>query len=149
METLWARGQLALVISPLTDGAVVVWNTVTPVGVILHQAEGLVQAGAGLALSDLLLAVTACPGQRADAVEISQHVDAVTLVEAGRRVCLALVNINLTELPRPARLAETTETVSDAVETLPAILTANTSGLLRHCHVADLPQATVQYRGYG
>ena len=57
---------------------------------------------------------------------------------------LALVNINLTELPRPARLAETAEALSDAVEALPAILTANTPGLLRHCHVADLPQ----FRGY-
>ena len=93
VETLGARGELTLVVSPLTDGAVVVGDTVTPVALVLHQAEGIVQTGAGLALGNLLLAVFPSPGERTDAVEISQEVEAVTLIEAG--LGFTLVNIHL------------------------------------------------------
>ena len=65
----------------LTEGAVVVRDAVAPVGVLLHQTEGGVEAGAVLALGDLLLALQAGPGEGTDAVELTQLVNTVTTIQ--------------------------------------------------------------------
>ena len=102
----------------------------------LQQTEGIVETGAGLALGHFLLALSASPGERTDAVEISQHVNTVTLIETG--LSLALVNINLALGSSPAGLAETGESLPDTIHALSTVLTANTPGLLAHSHVANL-----------
>ena len=71
----------------------IVRDTVAPEGAVLQETESGVEAGAVLALLHLLLTEPAGPGERTDAVEISQEVEAVTLIEAG--LGLALVNIHL------------------------------------------------------
>ena len=115
----------------------IVRDTVAPEGAVLQQTESGVEAGTVLALLHLLLTEPARPGERTDAVEISQHVDAVTLIKAG--LSLALVNINLALGSSPARLTETGETLPETIQTLSTVLTANTPGLLAHSHVAYLP----------
>ena len=65
----------------LTERAVVVRDAVAPVGVLLHQTEGGVEAGAVLALGDLLLALHAGPGEGTDAVELTQLVNTVTTIQ--------------------------------------------------------------------
>ena len=104
-----------------------------PVGAVLQEAEGVIEAGAVLALLNLLLAVPPCPGERTHAVEVPQQVHTVTLVQAGLRE--TLVYIQLTSLPSPAWRTGAGEALPQPVQTLPAILTA----LSRHLrHVAHL-----------
>ena len=129
----------------LTSGPVIVRNTVAaeaPLCVLLHQTEGVIEAGVVLALLHPVLAHPARPGEGAHTEEVPHQVHAVTIIETG--ILLTLVNVDLASVASPALSADTREGVSQAIHTLSTITASHPSVVQASSHVTHLDTKLVE-----
>ena len=139
MTYLGSWRQPTLVILVLTSWPMTIRDTVAAeasLRVLLHQTEGIIEAGVVLALLHPVLAHPPRPGEGAHAEEVPHQVHAVTIIKTG--VLLTLVNVDLARCASPALSADTREGVTEAVHTFATITASHPSVVQASGHVTHL-----------